>query len=166
MFKEKAPLPKKLNVCLIARHFPIAGRASGFSFLRLIARGLAARGHRVTVLAAEHPQGRSEITQDGVRVFFLLEGRSARTRRDPFPDLVKSKFVDLHSLEPFHLVHSVDGAALKITRFKRSYNVAIAYDVAATGLSDLFAIMAMGQETLGSLISTSLAVGYRVLTTF
>ncbi|MES2857146.1 MAG: glycosyltransferase family 4 protein [Bdellovibrionota bacterium] len=162
----KPELPKKLNVCLIARQFPIAGRASGFSFLRLIARGLAARGHKVTVLAAEHPQGRREIEQDGVKIYFLLEGRSGRVRRDPFPDLVKSKFVDLHITSPFHIVHSVDNAAIKISRFKSEYKVAVAYDVAATRLAELFAIMGMAQENLSSLIRTGLAVAYRFISAF
>lgn len=165
----KPELPKKLNVCLIARQFPIEGRASGFSFLRLIARGLAARGHRVIVLSASHPSGKQEITQDGVRIFFLMEGRAARVRRDPFPNLVKSKFIDLHTSPetgPFHLVHSVDDSALNISRFKKSYKIAVAYDVAATRLAELFAIMGMSQETLGSLISTGIAVGYRFLRSF
>jgi len=167
--RMKPELPKKLNVCLIARQFPIAGRASGFSFLRLIARGLAARGHRVTVLSSNHPSGKQEITQDGVRIFFLMEGRGARVRRDPFPDLVKSKFIDLHTSPetgPFHLVHSVDDSAFKISRHKKSYEVAIAYDVAATRLAEMFAIMGMAQETLGSLLSSGIAVGYRFLRSF
>lgn len=165
----KPDLPKKLNVCLVARYFPIAGRASGFSFLRLIARGLASRGHRVTVLAGSHPLGQQEIVQDGVRIFFLMEGRAARVRRDPFADLVKSKFIDLHNdptSGPFHLVHSVDDSALKISQHKKGYKVAIAYDVAATRLSELFAMMGMGQETLGSILSMSVAVGYRFLRSF
>ena len=165
----KPELPKKLNVCLIARQFPIEGRASGFSFLRLIARGLASRGHRVIVLSSAHPSGKQEIVQDGVRIFFLMEGRAARVRRDPFPNLVKSKFIDLHTDKatgPFHVVHSVDDSALGISRFKKSYGVAIAYDVAATRLAELFAIMGMSQERLGSLISTSIAVGYRFLRSF
>ena len=166
---SKPELPKKLNVCLIARQFPIEGRASGFSFLRLIARGLASRGHRVTVLSSYHPSGRQEIVQDGVRIFFLMEGRGARVRRDPFPDLVKSKFIDLHTdpqSGPFHLVHSVDDSALKISRYKKSYRVAIAYDVAATRLSELFSMIGMAQETLGSLIRTAVAVGYRFLRSY
>ena len=68
-------LPDKLNICLIARHFPIVGRAAGFSFLRLIAKGMASRGHSVTVLTAEDPLGRSEVEQDGVKIYFLLESR-------------------------------------------------------------------------------------------
>ena len=167
---SKPDLPKKLNVCLIARQFPIAGaRASGFSFLRLIARGLAMRGHRVTVLSAHHPSGKQEIIQDGVRVFFLMEGRGARVRRDPFPDLVKSKFIDLHAdplSGPFHLVHSVDDSAMKISRHKDSFKVAFAYDVAATRLAEMFAIIGMAQETLSSLLRTGVAIGYRFLRSF
>jgi glycosyltransferase involved in cell wall biosynthesis len=159
-------LPQKLNVCLIARRFPISGRATGFSFLRLIARGMAARGHQVTVLASEHPQGRLELDQDGVKIYFLQESRAARVRRDPFPDLVAAKFVDLHRKQPFHLVHSVDNSAVKISRYKEAYRVAIAYDVAATRMSELFSLLGMSQETLGSLISTSFAVGYKFLSTY
>jgi 1,2-diacylglycerol 3-alpha-glucosyltransferase len=162
----KPPLPDKLNVCLVARHFPVSGRATGFSFLRLIARGLAKRGHTVTVLSAENPMGRTEIEQDGVRIHFLMETRSARTRRDPFPDLVRNKFMELHARQPFHLLHSVDNSAIRISRDKHGFDVAIAYDVAATRMSQLFALLGMSQETLGSIISTSLAVGYKYLSTY
>jgi 1,2-diacylglycerol 3-alpha-glucosyltransferase len=160
------PLPAHLNVCLISRHFPIAGRAAGFSFLRLIARGLAARGHQVTVLAGENPQGKSYVEQDGVKIYFLFEARAPRVRRDPFPDLVKSKFIDLHHVQPFHLVHSVDNSALKISRFKKQYRIAVGYDVAATQMSQIFAILGMAQESLGSILRTSLAVGYKFLSTY
>lgn len=156
-------LPEKLNVCLVARQYPIMGRAAGFSFLRLIARGLAARDHQVTVLSAENPEGRTEIEQEGVKIHFLMESRQARARRDPFPDLVKAKFVELHRSRPFHLIHSVDSSATRISLDKDSYRVAVAYDVAATRMSELFALMGMSQESFGSMVGTGLAVGYRYL---
>jgi 1,2-diacylglycerol 3-alpha-glucosyltransferase len=163
---SRPPLPDKLNVCLVARQFPVAGRATEFSFLRLIARGLTARGHSVTVLAGEDVQGRSEFLQDGVKIYFLLEGRSTRLRRDPFPDLVKSKFIDLHAQNPFHLIHSMDRSTLKTARIKQDFKVAMAFDVAATRLSEIFAILALGQDTLGSILRTSAAVGFKFLSTF
>lgn len=156
-------LPEKLNVCIVAREYPIMGRAAGFSFLRLIARGLAARDHQVTVLSAENPEGRTEIEQEGVKIHFLMESRQARARRDPFPDLVKAKFVELNGLRPFHLIHSVDNSALRISLHKDAYRVAVAYDVAATRMSELFALMGMSEESFGSMIGTGLAVGYRYL---
>jgi glycosyltransferase involved in cell wall biosynthesis len=163
---NRSQLPDSLNVCLVARHFSVSSRTSGLSFLRLIAKGLAARGHQVTVLAAEHPQGRTELDWGGVKIYFLLEGRGGRIRRDTFAEAVKSKFIDLHSVRPFHLVHSVDDSAIKLSRFKKGFGVAIAFGVSATRLSELFAIMAMGQESLGSLLRTSTAVAYKFLSTY
>jgi glycosyltransferase involved in cell wall biosynthesis len=162
----KPPLPTQLNVCLVSRHFPLSGRAAGPSFLRLIARGLIARGHSVTVLAAEHPHGLPELEDKGLKLHFLLEGRAARLRQDPFPDLVLNKFMELHSKKPFHIIHSVDASALKLGRDKTLHHVAVAYDVAATQMSQLFAILGMAQETIGSLLATSLAVGYKFISTF
>lgn len=159
-------LPEKLNVCLVARQYPILGRASGFSFLRLIARGLAARDHQVTVLSSENPEGRAELEQEGVKIHFLMETRTARTRRDSFPDLVKAKFIELHSKKPFDIIHCVDNSAIKISRDKKQHQVAVAYDLAATQMSDLFSLMGMGQETLSSILRTSLSIGYRFLTTY
>jgi hypothetical protein len=163
---KKPPLPEKLNVCLVSRHFPITGRATGPSFLRLIARGLIARGHHVTVLAADNPLGKTEIEDNGLKIYFLLEGRAARVRQDPFPELVRRKFIELHQKNPFHIIHSVDASAYKLGRDKEDYRVAVAYDVAATQMSQLFAILGMAQETLGSILSTSLAVGYKFLSTY
>lgn len=159
-------LPQNLNVCLVSRFFPISGRATGFSFLRLIARGLAAQGHRVTVLAGENPSGRSEVEQDGVKIFFLMEERAARLRRDQFPQLVQSKFNHLHQKDPFHLVHSVDASALQIGLAKRNSRIAMAYDVAATQMAQIFALLGMGQESLGGLIATGLGVAYKFLSTY
>lgn len=161
----KEPLPQKLNVCLVARNFPILGRATDLGFLWLIARGLASKGHQVTVLAAQNPQGRPEVEKDGVRVLFLAEGRRARDR-EGFAESVKNKFVEIHRDTPFHILHSVDAAAIRISRYKRHYKLAVAYDVEATQMSQIFAILGMGHETLGSLLSTAFAVGYKFLRTF
>ena len=67
-------LPSQLNICLIAYHFPILGRATDHGFLWPIAKGLAQRGHKVTVIAAKSPLGKAEVHRDGVRVFYLHEG--------------------------------------------------------------------------------------------
>ena len=163
---SRPPLPNQLNVCIIARHFPISARASGFSFLRLIAKGLAARGHTVTVLSGENPSGRTEFENEGVKVHFLMEGKKSRIRRDPFPELVRTKFVELQATKPFHIIHSVDSSAINIARLAQDHHIAVAYDVAATQMSQIFSLLGMSQETLGSLISTSLAVGYKFVSTF
>lgn len=161
----RATLPEKLNVCLVTRKFPVWGRASEHGFLWVIARGLANKGHSVTVLSSEISSGQSEVDQQGVKVHYLNQGNQGR-RAEVFADRVKNKFVELHSQKPFHILHSVDTSARKISPFSDKYKVAIAYDVEATQMSQLFAIMGMAQETLGSLLATSFAVAYKFLRTF
>lgn len=162
----KSALPEKLNVCLVARNFPVLGRATELGFLWLIARGLTAKGHKVTVLTRTTNSGHAEVEKEGVKVYFLGGlNRHGRTRED-FAELVKNRFLELHREEPFHILHSVDAAALKISKFKKHYRLAVAYDVEATQLSQIFAILGMGHETLGSLLKTAFAVGYKFLRTF
>lgn len=157
-------LPNQLNICLVARKFPILGRAADYGFLWPIARGLAQKGHRVTVLSSNNPQGVEYVVQDDVHAHFLQEG--ARYSRRPFPDLVRDKFLELHQKEPFHILHAIDSSAIKVTRNSHALKIATAYDVEATQMSQLFSIFAMGQETLSSLLITSISIAYKFLRTF
>ena len=160
----KPEMPSSLNVCLVARNFPIAGRATEHSFLRLIARGLVQKGHRVTVLAGNDPLGKPEIVEDGVRICFASDARARRLAG--FQNVAKSKFSELHRAEAFHILHGVDASAYRISRFKQQFRLAVAYDVEATRMSQIFAILGMGRETLGGLLATASAVGYTFLRTY
>jgi 1,2-diacylglycerol 3-alpha-glucosyltransferase len=163
MAKEK--LPESLKICLVANKFPILGRASDHGFLWPIARGLASRGHQVTVISGKSPLGKAEITRDGVRVFYLFEGFPNLSHLK-FEDAVYEKFVSLHQSDKFHLVHSIDGSAFRIARHKKQFGVAVSYDVEATQMSQIFSILGMGQEKVSSLLTTGVAVLYKFLTTY
>ncbi|WP_413292776.1 glycosyltransferase family 4 protein [Bdellovibrio sp. HCB185ZH] len=130
-----------------------------------IARGLAREGHKVTVISANSPLKKPEVTRDGVRVFYLNEGEKnlAHLR---FQMAVRQKFMQLHRETPFHIVHSIDKSGYRIGNRKNDLKVAVAYDVEATQMSQLFAILAMKQETLPSILTTGLATAYKFLTTY
>ncbi|MCB0357530.1 MAG: glycosyltransferase, partial [Bdellovibrionales bacterium] len=157
-------LPQHLNICLIAKRFPILGRAADHGFLWPIAKGLTAVGHKVSILSWKNPQAKREIDQDNVKAYFLGEV-FARNERD-FPFLVKQKFEQLHSREPFHIVHSIDASGLELGRERKKYKVAMMYDIEATEMSQLYSIFAMAQDNPGSLIRASVAVLYKFLTTY
>ena len=125
-----------------------------------MAKGLAQHGHHVTVIAAKSPLGKQEVHRDGVRVFYLHEGfpNLAHIR---FEQAVYKKFVELHKQEPFHIVHCIDRSAIEIGHHKKRLKVAIAYDVNATEMSQIFSIMGMVKETVGSILTTTLAVIYK-----
>src|SRR5262245_32869935 len=99
---RRKPLPDHLNICIVSTKFPILGRAADYGFLWPIARGLAQKGHRVTVLASESPRKIPEINQDGVRALYLKEGLP-QNELSSFPRLAKNYFVRLHRQDPFHI---------------------------------------------------------------
>lgn len=171
LFRKRQPIPDQLNIALISQFAPLFHRTTGPSFLRLIARGLAFRGHSVTIITGENMGGATNVREaDGVRIVSIAPSRTSRLRSQAhqprFQDLVRSKFLELHREKPFHLVHALDSSAIRVGMMKRDHGFAMAYDVQATHLSDLFAIMGMGQETLGSILGTGLSVGLRFLKTY
>lgn len=165
IIKKRARLPETLNICLTSYRFPILSRATDHGFLWPIAKGLAKEGHKVTVLAANSPLKKPEVVRDGVRVFFLHEGAKNLSHMN-FQMAVRQRFAQLHKEEPFHIVHSIDKSAYRIGTRKDDLNVAVAYDVEATQMSQLFAILAMKQDTLGSMLTTALATAYKFVRTY
>lgn len=160
----KLPLPEKLNICLVSRKFPILGRAADHGFLWPIARRLAESGHKVTVLSWKNPQGKKEILQDDVMAFFLGEGTYHTL--DQFPELVRNKFISLHHERPFHIVHSIDRSGYLIGKKRKQLKVAMAYDVDATHMAELFALMGLAQETVTSVLRTAVLVGSKYLVSY
>lgn len=161
----KPQLPELLNVCLVDKKFQTLGRTAEHGFLWLIARGLARRGHSVTILAAHNPYGKTEMEADGVRAFFLLEPQNSR-RRVPFDIALDRKFRELHKAQPFHILHSLNHDSYRITKQKKELKLATAFDVDATQMSQIFSILGMATPTLGSILSTDLAIVYKFLQTF
>lgn len=164
MFSTKKELPHQLKICLISKKFPIVGRAADHSYLWFIAKGLAKKGHEVSVLAAQSPQGKSEIQQDGVSVYYLDNSRSKSDKQ--YQNTVRNFFSELHRKEPFDLVHSVDSSGAKIIKNHKHYGIATAIDIEATNIAQIFAILGMTQDSLGSAIQTSIAVLYKFLRTY
>jgi 1,2-diacylglycerol 3-alpha-glucosyltransferase len=158
-------IAQSLKICIVANKFPILGRATDHGFLWPIARGLAERGHQVTAIAAKSPLGKSEIVRDGVRVLYLHEGFPNSAGMN-FEDAVYRKFQELHKSQSFDLVHSIDQSGFKIGKHKKKFQVAMAYDVEATQMAQLFSILGMAHETVKSLLSTGIAFLYKFMTTY
>lgn len=164
MFGPRKAWPDKLNIAIVAAHFPVQGRASQFGFLWPVTRGLARLGHRVTVISWLHPEGLKEWGAEGVKVYFVGTGKGLTLAQ--FPEQALLKFNELHSRQPFHLVHGLDAGAKLIAEQKKELGVAVAFDVEATQLSQIFSILSMSQDNLSSLLSTSINVTYKFLTTY
>lgn len=155
-------LPKQLNICITAKNFPITTRSSHHGFLWPIARGLAQKGHQVTILSSTNILGKREINQDGVQAYYLCEEDSSQN----FEERLPAQFRQLHQKKPFNIIHSLDSSGYALAQFKKNFHVAMAYDVEATQMGQVFSILGMAQETLGSLLTTGFALSYKFLTTY
>jgi glycosyltransferase involved in cell wall biosynthesis len=154
-----------LNICIVAHRFPILGRATDHGFLWPIAKGLILKGHKVTAIASHSPLGKSEVTRDGVRVFYLNDGATPFSGLQ-FEEGVFRKFQELHRDEKFDLIHSIDRSGFRIGKHKKRFGVSVVYDVEATQMAQLFSIIGMARESARSLITTGVALLYKYLTTF
>jgi 1,2-diacylglycerol 3-alpha-glucosyltransferase len=161
----KRPFPPTLNICLMAQKFPILGRATDHSFLWPIATGLAALGHKVTIIAGKSNLGKARVERGGVNAYFLLEGSNLNSR-ETFSKMALAKFQEIHKQVPFDIVHSLDASALKVGELKDQLQVAVAYDVNATQMVQVISILGMGQETVSGVFSTAIAVIYKFLSTY
>ncbi|MCB0378224.1 MAG: glycosyltransferase family 4 protein [Bdellovibrionales bacterium] len=161
---KSAQLPDELRICLVAERFPIIGRSMMRGFLWPIARGLAKAGHQVTVISWDNPVGESELEQEGVKAYFVA-GNNPR-RIDQFPRRVQQKFHSLHKEKNFHIVHSLSHAAYRVAQEKKQLGVAVAYDVMATKMAELFALIGMSEDTVSSRLETGAKVAYRFLKSY
>lgn len=156
---------KLLKICIISRRFQIQSRSSDHGFLWSIAKGLALLGHQVTVISYSSPMNQFKIERDQVTSYFLND-EGSKYKRTSFEESVYQHFLELHKLQAFDLVHSLDSSGIKIAKNKKSLKVAFAFDVEATQMSQIFAILGMRQETLSGLLTTAFALLYKFLTTY
>src|SRR6185312_4127547 len=163
-WRRPLPLQGKFNICLISARFPLANTAGEIGFLWPIARGLVRLGHSVTVLSWRNKNRINMVEKDGVKALYLGEQQGASF--DNFPTLVLKKFSQLHAETPFDLVHSLDASGLQIGLKRKELAVAVVYDVDAIHMAQIYSILGMAQETLTSLIKTSLAVAWGFARTY
>jgi glycosyltransferase involved in cell wall biosynthesis len=157
---------KKLRLCLIGEKILIQSRSSDTGMLWALAQGLSKKGHDVTIISTTSPLKKSEVFRDGIKAYYLYDGPTGKSKVLQFSDQVHKKFLSLHKDKPFDLVHSVDDSGFKIGRNKKSLKVRIAYDIEATGMAELFSIMAENSGTLRSQFRTSLQIGFRFLQSY
>jgi glycosyltransferase involved in cell wall biosynthesis len=153
-----------MNICLVSKRFPLLSPSGDVGFLWPIARGLVRQGFSVSVLTWRNREKLEFVERDGVKAYFL--GHQAGANLEHFPELVLQKFETLHRQNPFHLMHSLDAAGLQVGLRRKEFGVAMVYDIDATHIAQVYSILGMSQETLGSLLKTSFTVAWNFLRTY
>jgi len=161
---QKQAKSEPLNICLVSERFPLLNTSGEVGFLWPIARGLVKLGHKVTVISWRNKSRLPFVEQNGVKAYFL--GETTGATKENFSNMVLRKFQTIHQQTPFDLVHSLDGSGHEIAGRRKPLGVAVVYDVDATHMAQVYSILGMAQETLGSLLRTSFSVALAFLRTY
>jgi 1,2-diacylglycerol 3-alpha-glucosyltransferase len=161
---SRAKLPESLNICLVAEKFPLMGRTRARGFIAPIARGLVKAGHQVSVIAWDNPLGEKEVEQEGIKTYFVSGANSSRI--DLFPRRIHQKFAELHRQSPFHIMHSLTHSAYPVGAEKKALGIAVAYDVTATRMAEVFSLYGLAENTISSQLKTAYKVSLLFLKNF
>ncbi|MBI4633962.1 MAG: glycosyltransferase family 4 protein [Deltaproteobacteria bacterium] len=107
-------MTKRLNIAVLSRTTYWHGMRGGMDVHgRLLAQGLAARGHRIVFICTRHPSGKTDEAENGIELHYLNDTVSG-SRRHGWAGASVRALSDLHRKQPFDLVwsQSYDGFGL------------------------------------------------------
>lgn len=92
----------------------------------LLAKGLIAKGHNVSIITTCHPQGIEQEVLDNIHFYYVAGGRPGRYSNKWYR-LSEEKFLALHLERPFDVVCSESGGAFGLLRHNihRRYRIPI-----------------------------------------
>lgn len=164
MWFSKEKIPEKLNICITTHKFPLSQRTADYGFLFPVAKGLVQSGHQVSVITSPDHSIAKEVEKDGVKIYFV---DSYSRKRNGFAIDARKKFSELHKKDRFHIIHSIDSSGVHIAKRSHLYQIATAFDVRGTQMSQLFNILAMSRsDGLRAQLRTDFAILYKYLRTY
>jgi glycosyltransferase involved in cell wall biosynthesis len=84
---------------------------------KLLSQGLVNKGHNVSIISTQHPEGKEIEEQKGVKIFYL-QNTLFGSRRNQWPSESVRKFQELHQQDPFDVIWSQSFAAYGLAHAK------------------------------------------------
>ncbi len=104
-----------MNICMFSRIMPVHSAGGMQDHVQTLSAGLVQRGHRVTVITTARADGTEFEMVDGVRVHFL-PGTPIGRNTNAYWFGAAQKFIELHAIEPFDILHSQSVGAYGVWR--------------------------------------------------
>ncbi len=151
----------KLHVCFLVDRFSISGRASKHGFLIPVARGLARKGHKITVVSGQSSSyNETSLQEDNLKVHFV-KGMGRRLEV-----AFRKQLVEVYEKKPFHILYIVCKKARFVAKLKKKYPFCVILDARSTEVSQLYSIISMSRSTFNGEIKTGLSVLYKFITNY
>lgn len=155
-------LPNKLNICFIARGFVTYNSDTTVEpgFVWALSKELISLGHQVTIIALANDD--SSFVKNDIKCVLVKKPKLSKKSRVT----IYEKFLEIHQVKPFNLAHIVDQYGILVAKNRKQNKLAIALDARVLSISQLFYIVGMTRDTLRSMLTISLAVLYKYLSTY
>lgn len=127
-----------MRICMLARSIPTHAKGGLEDHTMMICKGLVQKGHEVTIITTQHPQGKEYEVIDGIEIYYTkgtIPGKYSWSwcRRSV------QEFIRLHTLKRFDVVHGQSGGGIPFLRkgLNRKYNIPTVISLHGTTLDEL-----------------------------
>ncbi|MDD5132489.1 MAG: glycosyltransferase family 4 protein [bacterium] len=104
-----------MNICIFTRT-TLAHSIGGMEVhADLLAKGLIAKGHEVSIITTCHKEGKEQEIIDNMHLYYVAGSKPGRSSNKWFR-LSEKKFLSLHLKRPFDIVFSESGGAFRLLR--------------------------------------------------
>ena len=126
-----------MNVCMLTIATPAHGKGGAEDHALMLAKGIAAKDHSVTVITTAHPDKDYEII-DGIKIYYLKRTIPQVCSRTWWIESSK-KVLELHELDKFDLLHcqNYTGYYFLIKKYNRQYNLPTVMSLHGTPLDEV-----------------------------
>ncbi len=127
-----------MNVCLFSRIIKEHGVKGGMEVHGdIISRGLLERGHGITIITGEHPDGKKFDIGENKKIYYLPGVTPYKYTRRWWSESAK-KFIEIAKEEKFDIVWSQSAGALAWIKFlRKKYNIPCVATIHGTPFSGL-----------------------------
>ena len=121
-----------MKIVFFTRSMPAHGAGGIEDHTLLLARGIDKKGHKVTIITAEHPKKTYEQIGN-VRIYYLKNTSPKKYSKLLWKEGIK-KFDELHKKEKFDIVHSQSAGAYYFLKKKlhKKYNIPVVISLQGT----------------------------------
>jgi glycosyltransferase involved in cell wall biosynthesis len=95
-----------MNIAMFTRVMPAHCKGGMQDHILMLSEKIAEKGHTVVVITTKHPKGKIYEEVNGVKIHYLPTTITGSYFRGGWWEKSVDKFMELHSLKPFDIVHS------------------------------------------------------------
>ena len=126
-----------MKICIFIRSMPAHGKGGIEDHALMLARGIAEKGHGITIITTKHPKKTYEKIA-GIKIYYLKKTLPGKYSAEWWTESIK-KFEELYKKEKFDIVHSQSSGAYYFLKKKlnKKYNIPVVVSLHGTTLDEI-----------------------------